>query len=145
MCWSIGDYIEHAHQIQQFVICFCLNLEIAGIDLILPTEAAAICFFGFSVVDVASLGSIQLCYCYTCWEPCMCWSPRLHSRGRQRLHLHGMKEVLEATAVDDSFQIVFCLSPELGLLLCRREANEKHYQQQVLAYICPNQLCCSYC
>lgn len=64
----------------------------------------------------------------------MCRSPKLHSRDRERVHLHGMKEVLEAPDVNKSFQIVFCLSPELGLLWYRREAIEKHYQQHACIY-----------
>lgn len=98
-------YRTFSSNLAQFVTCFCLNLEIAGINLILPTT---ICFFCFSVVDVAPLGSIQLCYFYTCWEPCMCRSPNLHSSDRKRLCLHDMKEVLEAPDVNDSFQIIFC-------------------------------------
>lgn len=44
----------------------------------------------------------------------MCRSPKLDSRDREGLHLRGMNEVLEAPDVNDSFQIVFCLLPELA-------------------------------
>lgn len=75
----------------------------------LPTKAALICSFFFSVVDLASLESIQLCYFYPCWKLCVGKSPKLHKSGKGRLHLLGMKEVLGAPGVNEGFRVVICL------------------------------------
>jgi len=93
----------------EFMTWFCLHLEIIGITLILPTKAALICSFFSSVVDLASLEIVQLCYFYTCWKLCVCKSPKLHNSDSERLLLLGRKEVLGAPAVNGSLQILICL------------------------------------
>lgn len=96
-------YVAFSSNEVEFATCFCLDLEITGIALTWPTKAALICSLFFSVVHLAFLESVQLCYFYTCWKLRVCNSPESHNSDRERLRLLGMKETLRAPGVNDGF------------------------------------------
>lgn len=105
-----------------FVTCFCLVLEITGITLMLPTKAALTCSFFFSVVDLASLENVHLCYFYTYWKRCV-QEPKVTQLWQREVAFAWDERDVGGSRCKWRFLSVW--KQNLGLLWYRRETNEK--------------------
>lgn len=122
-------YVTFSWNGAEFATCFCLDLEITGITLTLPTKAAPICSLFCSVVDLAFLESIQLLFLY--WLEATCVQ-------QPRVTQQWQREVAFAWDEGDA-EGPRC---KWWFLACYMSISEtwvggkqlKNYQQQVLAY-----------
>lgn len=105
-----------------FLTCFCLVLEITGNTLMLPTKASLTYSFFFSVVNLASLENIHLCYFYTYWKRCVQEPKVTQPWQREVAFAWGEREVGGSRC---RWGLLSVWKQNLGLLWYRRETSEK--------------------